>query len=160
IFVGILILGCERSEPTASDVVRLATDDIARGALRRAVLRIDERLAAIDPKRIDSPDAWTLKLLAADAQISDGAIKAAEAILNTEIPASLQALRARQMYLRGRLLLERGQRADALAALDEAERSGIADVALDVGILRGRIELQSKKFSEGEVTLSGIAAKA
>jgi CHAT domain-containing protein len=161
----VLLAGCSGSSRSSDATLRHDIDQyLAQGQLAEASALADRGLA-LSPDA-NSPEHWTYRLLRAEIRLADGQTSDAAAIASEHVASTpaFTAVRARQKYLTGRLLVTTHRLEDAFRVLDEA--MGLAraasdnQLALDAGVLRGRAALQLARWDEGAAILTDVVDRA
>jgi CHAT domain-containing protein/Tfp pilus assembly protein PilF len=162
--VALAACACSDRGPAVIDRAIVRSEAAVRtGDLAEALRAVDNGLAhaGTDPA---SDRFWKLRLMRGEVLISRGELDAAVPTLEAALPAdsSFAGLRARQQYLRARVQTVRGERPQALDTLDRARAltAGDPELAVDLDLLAGQIELQEGRFGEAEARLTGALARS
>jgi len=157
--------GCRSSEVSLDAVDASATTALRQGQLAEA-LALAERGAARTQENPDSEAAARFRLLQAEIALFRRDSSAAAALLAPPLPKlpSFDALRARQMYLRGQLQLIQGQVQEAETTLGQAARAaasvGAREVALDAKVLDGQALSRLRRWDDAQRQLEDALADA
>jgi CHAT domain-containing protein len=160
----VLLASCSYSSQSDLNLRRDIDRYLAEGQLAEATALVDRGLS-LSPDA-NSPERWTYRLLRAEIRLADGQQADAAAIVSEPVPATppFAAVRARQKYVAGRLLVMAHRLEDAFQALDEAKRLARAasdsQLALDAGVLQGRAALQLARWDEGAAILTDVVDRA
>jgi CHAT domain-containing protein len=135
-----------------------ATSQLWRGELTGAARSAREGAALAAGDAGSWP--WKFKLLALEIQLIGRDLAAAEATLNERPPATpgFEWVAAKYQYLLGQFAFLRGQPAEAIAALDGADRmaqqASAVDIRLKAGAMKGQALIAQRQWSDAETVLN------
>jgi CHAT domain-containing protein len=166
---GLLVLSVSacatRPEKDLQSLYESATVQLWNGALTDA-LRLTDQGTTRSATEARPVWLWKFKLLTAEIHLVDREVPKAQAILDQAPPAGddFKWVAARRRYLQGQLAVRNNTLPEALAILDEATRdaddSSEADVALDVGIMRGQVLMRLRRWAEAEAVLDEVVEQS
>jgi len=142
----------------------LATGELRQGQFDRAQTLANQGLARTNDPQSES--ATRFRLLQAEIALFRRDLASARSLLARSIPANstFDALRARQRYLDGQLLLIDARWDESLKALDDAVNAAAAararDVELDARILKGQALFRLQRWADADRELEATAADA
>ncbi len=161
----VLLAACSGASRTDDVDLRREIDrQLANGQLAEALALANRGLA--QSPGTGSVQGWTYRLLRAEVGLADGQTAEAAALVSEQPPSTpdYAAVRARQKYVAGRLLVTTHRLDEALNVLGEAKRLALsaseAGTALDAGVLEGRAALQLARWDEGAAILTDVVDRA
>ena len=154
-----------RTDRQLQELYDNGTKELLQGELDRARERADQGLR-LSNQNNGSPSSWKFRLLHDEIRLIDRRLSDPFPALDEQVPQSADFgwVRARQRYLKGQLLLVRGNLPDALPVFDDAARlaseASANDIAIDASALKGVALVRLGRASEGDAILEGAAAQA